>query len=91
MHMENRVGEKLINMLLSIGAARFQSERQIVSLDGYIERIQMIVRCRILGTRLRPKQWKFPTKNDGKEVRSNVVSNVFNCIKKRSILILDGK
>jgi hypothetical protein len=77
MHMENRVGEKVITMLLSVGAERFQKERRIASLDGYVERMQTIVRTRILGTRLRPKQWKFPTANDGKEVSAKGQHNYF--------------
>ncbi len=68
MHMENRVGEKLITVLIALGAARFQRDRSVTSLDRYVERIQHLVQRRILGTRIRPKQWKFPLKNDGKEV-----------------------
>jgi len=60
MHLENRVGEKLIAMLLSIGASRYQKARRSSYLDGFTKRIQEIVQKQILGTVLRPSQWKFP-------------------------------
>jgi hypothetical protein len=56
MHMENRVGEKIITMLLSIGAERFQKERWAAALDDYIMMMQRYFCTRILGTRLHPKQ-----------------------------------
>jgi hypothetical protein len=75
MHMENRIGEKIITMLLAIGAKRFQRGSRSISLKNYIEHMERIVRTRILGTRLRPKQWKFPTSGDGKEVGQVKLSN----------------
>ena len=75
MHMENRIGEKIITMLLAIGAKRFQRGSRSMSLKNYIEHMERIVRNQILGTRLRPKQWKFPTSGDGKEVGQVKVSN----------------
>jgi hypothetical protein len=56
MHLENRVGEKLITVLLSIGAAKHQRARSAASLEGYVDRIQRLVQSHILETRLRPKQ-----------------------------------
>jgi hypothetical protein len=72
MHMENCIGEKLITMLLSIGGKRFQRESRVVSIDNYIERMQTIVCTHVLGARLRPKQWKFPTSDDQKELSRNI-------------------
>jgi hypothetical protein len=69
MHMENHIGEKLITFLIHFGAAKFQNERCIVTLDNYVHQIQHIVQHQILGSFLRLKQWKFPTRNEGKEVR----------------------
>jgi hypothetical protein len=68
MHLENRGGEKIITMVLSIGANIWQRENQTVSLERYIERIQNIVRTRILGTRIRPKQWRLPLNDKKTEV-----------------------
>jgi hypothetical protein len=55
MHLENRVGEKIIMMLLSIGANRFQRENRTEYLERYAKAIERIVQRRILGTMLRPK------------------------------------
>jgi hypothetical protein len=56
MHLENRVGEKLLSLLLSQGAIRYQKDRNCSSLDGYVQAVQNIVCTQILGTRRRPKQ-----------------------------------
>jgi hypothetical protein len=69
MHMENCIGEKLITVLLSVGASKYQEERSVVTLEGYVNEITQLVHSHILGTRVRPKIWKFPLVKDGKEVR----------------------
>jgi hypothetical protein len=68
MYIENRVGEKIITVLISIGAATFQSERRSESLEQYAEQVQHIVQTTILGTPIRPKLWRFPLKDNKKEV-----------------------
>jgi hypothetical protein len=68
MNCENRGGEKIITMLLSSGANKFQRENRAVTLDHYIERIENIVQTRILGTRTRPKQWRLPLNDRKTEV-----------------------
>jgi len=68
MHIENRVGEKLITFLLVLGAMAFLSGRTGTSLENYVARIQKVVQTKILGTNTRPKQWRFPLTENGKEV-----------------------
>jgi hypothetical protein len=68
MHTKNHVGEKIITVLMSIGAAAFQSERRSESLEQYAEQVQHIVQTTILGTLIRPKLWRFPLKDNKKEV-----------------------
>jgi len=68
MHLENRVGEKLIALLLYLGALRYQQARRSSNLKGYAERIESIVQKQILGTPIRPNTWRFPLSDDGKEV-----------------------
>jgi hypothetical protein len=65
MHLENRVGEKLITVLLALGAKSYQ-KRHTRGLLNLASSIQRIVNTRILGTIIRPKQWKMPLgkKND---------------------------
>jgi hypothetical protein len=39
MHLKNRVGEKLINVLLAMGAERFQRQKAVKSLSRYVVNI----------------------------------------------------
>ncbi len=57
MHLENRVGEKLITVLLARASEAYQ-KRNTRGLQCFAARIQEIVNTRILGTVYRPKQWK---------------------------------
>ncbi len=52
MHLENGVGEKIITMLLSIGANHFQWENRTENLERYAKAIERIEQRRILGTML---------------------------------------
>jgi hypothetical protein len=87
MHAENRVGEKIITVLLSIGAALHQSERASDSLARYAENVEHLVQKRILGTERRPKLWWLPLRENKKEV-SSVVEFVFFFFFTQLILLL---
>ena len=58
LHLENRVAEKIITMLLSLGAELYQQQRGVKSLTQYATGVQHLVNTTILGTRTRPKQWR---------------------------------
>jgi hypothetical protein len=75
MHLENRVGEKLITVLLAMGAERIQRARGINSLGRYAMGIQHIVNTKILGILQRPKQWKVPLSDSGDSVNKVSFSN----------------
>jgi hypothetical protein len=75
MHLENRVGEKLITVLLAMGAERFHEERGIRSLRRFIAAVNHVVNTRILGTLIRPKQWKVPVNDAGDAVTKVSLSN----------------
>lgn len=75
MHLENRVGEKLITVLLAIGAERFQRQRGVKSLSRFANNIQHIVNTRILGSPNRPKQWRVPLNDAGDAVNKVSLSN----------------
>jgi hypothetical protein len=66
MHLENRVGEKLITVLLARAAEKFQQRGNTRNLTRFAAQIQHIVNTRVLGSMTRPKQWKVPLsqKND---------------------------
>jgi hypothetical protein len=68
MHLENRVGEKLITVLLAMGAERFQRQRGVKSLSRYAVNIQHVANTRILGSAARPKQWKVPLNDSGDSI-----------------------
>ncbi len=84
MHLENRVGEKLITVLLAMGAERFQRQRGVKSLSRYVVNIQHIANTRILGSATRPKQWKCPLNDAGDSVSKVSFSN------KKTRLIIDN-
>jgi hypothetical protein len=75
MHLENHVGEKLITVLLAIGANRFQEQHAVVTLNAYASSIQDIVNTSMIGTITRPKQWKVPTNESGDAVVKVSFSN----------------
>jgi hypothetical protein len=66
MHLENRVGEKIITILLARAAEKFQQSGNVRTLTRFASNVQSIVNTQILGTMSRPKQWKLPVsqKND---------------------------
>ena len=75
MHLENRVGEKLITVLLVMGAENFRTARGIKSLKRYCNSIAHIVKTKILGTVIRPKQWKVPVDDSGDSISKVSLSN----------------
>ncbi len=68
MHLENRGGEKIGTVLVSIGATRFRRDNRMDNLEQCAELIEDLVRKRILGTNNRPKHWKLPLNDQKKEV-----------------------
>ena len=75
MHLENRVGEKLITVLLAMAAEKFQRQRGVKNLGRFAVNIQHTVNTRILGTAARPKQWKVPLNEAGDAINKVSFSN----------------
>jgi hypothetical protein len=75
MHLENRCGEKLLNILLAQAAAKYQQGRVGLSLEGFVMPVQQIIQQQILGTQRRPKQWRVPLSMDKKEIAKVGMSN----------------
>jgi hypothetical protein len=73
LHLENRVGLKLIESILRSGLSNAQKgvlewmesngakKRQ----EEYVQRITTIIQTQILGTVTAPSQWRFPLSDDG--------------------------
>lgn len=75
MHLENCSGEKILTMLVVIGAERYQLRRLGAFLDDYVMHVELIVRTQILGMQWRPKQWRVPMKESGDEIGKISLSN----------------
>jgi hypothetical protein len=75
MHLENRSGEKILTMLLGVGAEIHQKRRPGSSLQLYLQVVENIVTKTILGTPWRPKQWRVPLKDGAYEIGKNSLSN----------------
>jgi hypothetical protein len=58
-----------------MGAERYQRRRGVKSLKQFASSIQHIVNSRILGTLVRPKQWKVPLNDAGDSVNKVSFSN----------------
>jgi hypothetical protein len=78
MHLENRVGEKLVTVLLAMGAECFHEDRGVRSLTRFSAAVNHIVNTKI--TLLRPKQWKVPVNEAGDSVMKVKLSNKRKCL-----------
>jgi hypothetical protein len=58
MHLENRISEKLITVLLAMGVELFQRHCGVKSLTSYAQSIQQVANTRMLGNLQQPKQWR---------------------------------
>jgi hypothetical protein len=56
MHLENRVGGKILTTLLSIGANLYQQRRAASNINDFIAQVESIASTVILCTEWRPKQ-----------------------------------
>ncbi len=75
MHLENRVGGKILTTLLSIGANLYQQRRAASNIDDFIAQVESIASTVILGMEWRPKQWRVPTKENSQEIASVSLTN----------------
>ncbi len=53
LHLENRVGGKIITMILRKGMEQFKGQS-----IHYIKEMQGIIQCKVLGSELSPSHWK---------------------------------
>jgi hypothetical protein len=85
LHLENRVGEKIVNMMIRFG---FQKRQQ--SAAAFISELQEVFRKEVLGSQECPSQWKIPfkTESDGSvqiepiQERNTVVCGMLNYVEK---------
>jgi hypothetical protein len=75
LHFENRVSEKIIVFILDVAAKLYQSISTRQSLADWSKIIEHLVNTVILGTAVRPKQWRLPLSQNSKEVTRVTLSN----------------
>ncbi len=82
LHMENRMGIKIITMLFVKGLSSAMKKElygdvpsEASRIDKYFETIQSIVNKNILGSELSPAHWKCPTAAKGKEIGTITMDN----------------
>jgi hypothetical protein len=75
MHLENRVGEKLVTVLLAIAANKYQRHTNTRSLPQFANRVQNVVNTKILGSLTRLSQWKLHMRVKGDQVSKVSFSN----------------
>jgi hypothetical protein len=73
MHLENRVGEKIITVLLVRATEKCQNGRTIGA--TFLKNVQDLVNTKILGSETRPKQWKVPLNEKGDSIAKVSLSN----------------
>jgi hypothetical protein len=75
MHLENRVGEKLVTVLLAMAANKYQERTNTRTLTQFAIHVQNIFNTKILGSMTRPSQWKLPMSAKGDQVSKVSFSN----------------
>jgi hypothetical protein len=84
LHLENRVGEKLVTVLLAMAANKYQQRSNCRTLTRFANIIQDIFNTRILGSFTRPSQWKLPLSAKGDSVAKVSLTN------KKTRLVVDN-
>jgi hypothetical protein len=89
LHLENRIGEKIITMILRKGLDIYPNRK-----EEYITSMQNIFRMQVLGTEAAPSQWRLYSKkdNDGNVILEpiSVRNNMSRCIINNIDKIIEG-
>ena len=64
LHLENRVGERILKMLL-IEALEIRDGEPSASIDEYSNTFERIINTEILGSHYAPSQWSIPKGSNG--------------------------
>jgi hypothetical protein len=84
LHLENRVGEKLVTVLLAMAANKFQQRSNCRTLTHFANIVQDLFNTKILGSFTQPSQWKLPMSAKGDTVAKVSLSN------KKNRLVVDN-
>jgi hypothetical protein len=81
LHLENRIGEKMITIILRKALNDFSGRK-----DDFISHMNAVFRTKVLGTEDCPSQWRIPVSKDSEEnfkivhmqIRNNVARSILN-------------
>jgi hypothetical protein len=81
LHLENRIGEKMITIILRKALNDFSGQK-----DDFISHMNNVFRTKVLGTEYCPSQWRIPVSKDSEEnfkiehiqIRNNVARSILN-------------
>ena len=64
LHLENRVGEQILKMLL-IESLEIHDGKSLALIDEYSNNFERIINTEIIGSHYDPSQWSIPKGSDG--------------------------
>jgi len=88
LHLENRVGEKIITIILRRALDDFHGRK-----DDFIERMNAVFKRKLLGSDLSPSQWKLPVTKEAEQIKIDhiqVRNNIARCIVKDIEVVIEA-
>jgi hypothetical protein len=88
LHLENRVGEKIITIILRRALDDFRGQK-----DDFIEKINEVFKTKILGSDASPSQWKLPVTKEAESIKIDhiqVRNNIARCIVKEIDVVIEA-
>jgi hypothetical protein len=85
LHLENRIGEKILTIILRKGLDAYQGSK-----DHFVQLVQDLIQTKILGSNESPSHWKLPyTKDDNNNYKLEAIQ-VKNAVCRRMIKEIDS-
>jgi glutamine amidotransferase PdxT len=88
LHLENRVGEKIVTSILRHALDDFRGRK-----DDFIEKMNDVFKRKLFGSDVSPSQWKLPVTKEAKQIKIDHVqvrNNVARCIVKNIDVIIEA-
>jgi len=88
LHLENRVGEKIVTSILRHALDDFRGRK-----DDFIEKMNDVFKRKLFGSDVSPSQWKLPVTKEAKQIKIDHVqvrNNVARCIVKNIDIIIEA-
>jgi hypothetical protein len=88
LHLENRVGEKIITIILRRALDDFRGRK-----DAFIEKMNEVFKTKLLGSDASPSQWKLPITKEAEQIKIDhiqVRNNIARCIVKDIDIVIES-